>query len=229
MGHRTSDAISEVLTMSQSRVNFICAVNDENVYQEVLLKSLAFNRVGTITRVVGASSAADAFNRNVVNHPPNEITVLVHQDVYIPEGWTDRLEGIFDNVRFGVAGCVGCSGQLIYGDVYASPTAYLDFNIDSLPVDVDSLDELVLIFPSNTPIRLDEELGWHMYGADACQKARMLGQRALVIKNRVVHYNKRTAFDENFWDSIRIFYSKYKSPIKTTIATIWEDGSITSP
>lgn len=228
MGHYTLDAISEILDR-KPRVHFICPVNDEQVYAEVFLKSLERNRYASLTKVVGAGSAAEAFNTHVGNHPPGHITVLVHQDVFLPPQWTDTMEGIFDNLKFGVAGCVGCGGQQIYADVYASPTIYLDFNIHQLPAKVDSLDELILIFPSDTAIRLDTELGWHMYGADACVKAKKLGQDALAISNRVVHYSKRTEFDPKFYQSAEIFRAKNPGPIKTTIITIHNDGTITSP
>ncbi|WEF32258.1 glycosyltransferase [Pseudoduganella chitinolytica] len=228
MSHLVPDAIGAILDY-HPRINFICCVNDEAVYENVLLASLKHNRYKSLTKVVGASSAAQAFNENVVKHAPGEITVLVHQDVYLPPNWTDAMEAIYDNLPFGVAGCVGCRGQQIYADVFASPTIYLDFNINELPTPVDSLDELILIFPSATPIRLDEELGWHMYGADACVKAKQFGQQALVIKNRVVHYSKRTEFDEKFWKSAALFRDKNPGPIKTTIITIDEQGNITSP
>ena len=228
MNHYTPDAIVSILEHS-SRINIICPVNDEQVYEDVLLASLKNNRYKTLTKVVGAESAAEAFNENIVKHLPGEITILVHQDVFFPPNWTDAMEAIFDNLKFGVAGCVGCCGHQIYSDVYASPTAYLDFNINQLPAKVDSLDELILIFPSDTPIRLDTDLGWHMYGADACVKAKKFGMDALVIKNRVVHYSKRTEFDSNFYISAEIFKNKNPGRIKTTIITIDDYGNITSP
>jgi len=228
MNHYTPDAIVSILQQT-SRVNIICAVNDEEIYQTVLCESLKKNRYKTLTKVVGAKSAADAFNENIINHLPGEITILVHQDVYFPPNWTDAMEGIFDNVKFGVAGCVGCGGYQLYADVYALPTAYLDFNIDKLPAKVDSLDELILIFPSDTPIRLDPDLGWHMYGADACVKAKKFGTDALVIKNRVVHYARRTEVGEDFYVSAAIFRDKNPGRIKTTIITIDDHGNITSP
>lgn len=228
MNHYTPDAIASILER-KSRINIICPVNDEQVYESVLLASLKQNRYSTLTKVVGAKSAAEAFNENIVKHPPGEITILVHQDVFFPPNWTDRMEGIFDNLKFGVAGCVGCGGYQIYSDVYASPTAYLDFNINQLPAKVDSLDELILIFPSDTPIRLDPDLGWHMYGADACVKAKKLGLDALVIKNCLVHYSKRTEFDPKFYTSADIFRDKNPGRIKTTIITIDDNGNITSP
>ena len=228
MNYYTPDAIAAV-QQRKPRVHIICPVNDEEVYQNVLCASLQHNRYASLTKVVGASSAAQAFNENIVKHPPGEISVLVHQDVFFPPHWTDRMEAIFDNLKFGVAGCVGCGGHQIYSDVYASPTAYLNFNSERLPAKVDSLDELILIFPSDTPIRLDEDLGWHMYGADACVKAKKFGTDALVISNRLVHYSRRTEFDPKFHVSAEIFRDKNPGRIKTTIITISDDGEITSP
>jgi hypothetical protein len=226
MNRRTPDAISDMLSR-KSKVHIICPVNDEQVYESVLYASLQKNNYASLTKVVGATSAAQAFNNNIVNHPAGEITVLVHQDVFIPPHWTDRLEAIFDNVKFGVAGCAGYGGNKLYTDVYGSSTAYLGFNVEHLPAKVDSLDELILIFPSDTPIRLDEDLGWHMYGADACVKSKKLGTDALVIKNRVAHYSNKTGLDPSFHISAEIFRDKNPGRIVTTIIAISDSGVIT--
>lgn len=232
MGHFTRDAVDE-MNARPSRIHFICAVNKEEVFQRVLLRSLEQNRHASLTKVVGAGSAAEAFNAHVGSHPRDAITVLVHQDVYLPPGWTDRMEAIFDHTAFGVAGCVGATSAGFFADVYASPNHYLDFNIGSLPAPVDSLDELLLAFPSNTPIRLSPELGWHMYGAEACTLAQMHGLPALAIRNQVAHLCQRENYepsaDLTFLRSARAYFAKYRRPVKTTMTFIDADGNLVFP
>jgi hypothetical protein len=227
-----SDPIGMILAR-KPRIHFICPVNNENTYQNIFLRSLQLNRYASLTKVVGAKSAAEAFNENIVNHPSGDISVLIHQDVFLPPYWTDRMEAIFDNTRFGVAGCVGASSEGFFAEVFASPTEYINYNRDRLPAQVDSLDELLMVFPSETPIRLDPDLGWHLYGADACIKARKLGLKALVVNNCVVHMCSRVNYDpqqdETFRQSLAAFLIKNPDPIKTTMITVHIDGSVTSP
>lgn len=229
MGHLTANAVDELLARPP-RVHFICAVNKEDVYEDVLLRSLAHNRHASLSKVVGAGSAAEAFNTHVGSHPKDGITVLVHQDVFLPPGWTDRMEAIFDNTVFGVAGCVGATASGFYADVYGSPYHYLDFNIRSLPAPVDSLDELLLAFPSSTPIRLSPELGWHMYGAEACTLAQLHGLPALAVRNPVAHLCQRENYephsDITFLRSARAYHDKYRRAVRTTMTNIDAEGNI---
>lgn len=229
MSHIVPDAIADILAR-KPRVHFICPVNNEEIYRTVFLRSLQHNRYASLTKVVGATSAAQAFNENVINHPTDGITVLVHQDVYLPPYWTDRMEAIFDNVEFGVAGCVGANNSGIYADVYGSLDVYLDLNLGNLPAKVDSLDELILIFPSHTRIRLHPELGWHMYGADACAQAQLHGQDAIVIRNLVVHCCARVGYepdaDDSFVASARSYYNIFRKATKTMMTYVDADGNL---
>ena len=232
MSHVVADAIADILAR-KPRVLFICAVNNEEVYRTIFLRSLLHNRYASLTKVIGATSAAQAFNENVVKHPADGITVLVHQDVFLPPYWTDRMEAIFDNTPFGVAGCVGANESGFFAEVYGNRTEYLDFQIEQLPARVDSLDELILVFPSSTPIRLHTELGWHMYGADASAQAKQLGHSALVVRNPVVHCCNRQNYDPSqdtsFVASARKFYALHKTATKTTMAYLDRDGNLRFP
>ena len=227
-----ADPIGKLLGR-KPRVHFICPVNNEYTYKNVFLRSLQANRYASLTKVIGATSGAQAFNESIVHLPPGEIAVLVHQDVYLPPYWTDRMEAIFDNLEFGVAGCVGAGSSGFFADLYASQTEHIEYNLDKLPALVDSLDELLLAFPSDTPIRLDPDLGWHMYGADACVQAKKWGLQPYAIRNSVVHMCSRVNYvptlDPTFLRSLAIFIRKHPDPIRTTMVTVHFDGRITSP
>lgn len=208
------------------RISFICCVNDDEVFNSTLLASLDnTNPHVELIKVTKAASVAEAFNKNIQN-VSGDIVVLVHQDVWIPQYWTIRMETIYDMVSnscnigvLGVAGCVTSAG-LQYNNVVHRE--YLLYNEPMVfPKQVDSLDELILIFPSVTNIRLHGELGWHMYGADACLQATRGGRTNLVVSNPVWHDTKRTALDEAFYASVEAFKKIYPNqPIKTTCINI---------
>jgi hypothetical protein len=227
-----TDPIGKLLAR-KPRVHFICPVNSEYTYKNVFLRSLQANRYASLTKFIGATSAAQAFNESIVHLPPGEIAVLVHQDVYLPPYWTDRMEAIFENLRVGVAGCVGANATGFFADLYASQTEHIEYNLDKMPALVESLDELLLAFPSDTPIRLDPELGWHMYGADACVQAKKLGVDAYALRNCVVHMCSRVNYnpmlDPTFQHSLAVFIRKNPGPIRTTMVTVHENGHVTSP
>jgi hypothetical protein len=54
----------------------------------------------------------------------------------------------------------------------------------------ESLDELILIVPGNTPLRFDPALGFHLYGTDICFMAGNLGLHDRVI-DAPCHHNSR--------------------------------------
>ncbi|MGI9212405.1 MAG: hypothetical protein ACR2HF_08005, partial [Methylococcaceae bacterium] len=58
----------------------------------------------------------------------------------------------------------------------------------SFPVEVDTLDEIVLIFRHSSGLRFDPALPhFHLYGTDLCLSARALGRLAWVIPLPCIH------------------------------------------
>ena len=60
-----------------------------------------------------------------------------------------------------------------------------------LPARVSTLDELLLVLPRDTPLRFDQDLGFHLYGADICLQARERGL-SVVVLDAQCHHNTRT-------------------------------------
>ena len=68
-------------------------MNKEEVFQRVLLRSLRTESSCLPHRSWARVSAAEAFNARGL-HPRMQSQFWVHQDVYLPPGWTDRMEAI---------------------------------------------------------------------------------------------------------------------------------------
>ncbi len=109
--------------------------------------------------------------------------VCVHQDVYLADGWDRRLVRQLDEAEeklgpMGVAGVIGAAHE---GPVLPNAVAPLVGRVvdrdrvlrgpQPLPASAETLDELVLVLPRGTPLRLDPALGFHFYGADLCLQA----------------------------------------------------------
>jgi Glycosyltransferase like family len=79
------------------------------------------------------------------------------------------------------------------------------FDGPELPALVATLDEMLLIVPRDTPLRLDPALGFHLYGAGICLQAQERGL-AVVVLDAVCHHNTQTvALPKAFFRSAGIF------------------------
>ena len=173
----------------------------------------------------GRRSAAEAYNE-AIERSKNDIVVFVHQDVYLPRGWPKRLvrsmaraDETFGNV--GIYGVYGASaGQAHAG--YVVDRDMLMHPAPSLPAQVDTLDELLLVIHKPTPLRFDEQLGFHLYGADICLAARAAGLRAVAIDALCFHNSLTAGLPAQFFRSGRVFANKLAArlPVSTACAEI---------
>jgi Glycosyltransferase like family len=96
------------------------------------------------------------------------------------------------------------------------------FDSPSLPARVSTLDELLLVVPSNTLLRFDPDLGFHLYGADICMMAQEHGF-AVVALDAACHHNSRTAIlPRAFFQSAGVFADKWRHrlPVATSCVVI---------
>jgi len=173
--------------------------NDAAVLNDNLLASpcLRDNRHETLM-VQGAGSAAEGLNA-IIAQARHELVVLAHQDVYLPKWWIARLWQQYGKARelagdrLGVMGVYGVLGTP-HGIQRSGRVADRDFLLDEptpLPALANSLDELVLIVPKNTPLRFDPSLGFHLYGTDICLSAVENGLHGMVIDAPCHHNSKQ--------------------------------------
>ena len=96
-----------------------------------------------------------------------------------------------------------------------------------MPAVAAGLDELTLVIPKDSPVRLDAMLGWHNYGTDAVMQANAHGLQAAILDAPVLH-NSRGAniLYKDFLDSMQILANKWRDrwPLENMVMRIDADG-----
>jgi SAM-dependent methyltransferase len=209
-------------------LSFIVCVNNEEVLNANLLSSPCFapgSRHEVLT-VRNASSAAQGFDLAIqrARHP---LVVYLHQDMYLPLGWPARFVRAYRKAEhlYGPLGVAGVCGVILKDNKVFLHAHVVDRHriIDrrqGLPALIDTLDEVVLAVPRNTPFRFDPALGYHFYGADICLSARKAGLPSVVIDALCFHNTLMVDLNPAFYQSLEVFKKKWASELPLTTPTI---------
>lgn len=174
------------------QLTFVCCVNRPEVARRCVLTSpcLAPQRGHQLVLASGMGSAAEGFawGARLARH---EWMVMLHQDVYLPEGWdvvfaASLAAAVAKWPMLAVAGVYGVRAD----GVHAGHVFDRDRWLGELPVPaqaVRSLDELLLAVRLDTGLAPDRGLGWHLYGTDLCLRAQSEGWGAAVIEAPCEH------------------------------------------
>lgn len=198
-------------------ISFIAAVNDN----EILKQNLLFSGVWKSTlkheflKKEGYKSASIAFN-TAIDEAKNDLLVFIHQDIYLPEKWDYHLIEIIDEIEandenWGVLGVYGISvNNNPVGFVYCNGEKKF-LGEEGAPVEVQSLDEVVLIMRKSAGLRFDENMpGFHLYATDICLTARELGKKCYAISNVCVHNTlKISVLPKSYWDCFNYVREKW--------------------
>lgn len=200
-------------------VTVVVATNSSPVLNGNLLLSpdIAEQRERLILTREGFSSASTAYN-DAIDEAATDLLIFVHQDVYLPNGWFDRVRRSIEaveagGVRWGVMGCFGSrrgsSGGI--GRVFTTGRGFHGKVIDR-PVVVDTLDEIVLITRKSSGLRFDSQLPhFHMYGVDLCLQARKAGLSNYALPAPCVHNtNQLVALPPEFYACHRYVKRKWR-------------------
>jgi hypothetical protein len=207
----------------------ISAVNSEEVVKNCLLNSPGIQTGTEVLLQRGFVSAAAAYNA-AIDKAESDLLVFVHQDVYLPEGWLTMVQNAVDVVSktdpdWGVLGCWGIrpsgeSAGFVYDGAWRN---VLGQRFDG-GLEVETLDEVVLIFRKSSGLRFDPQLaGFHMYGADICLEARHRGTKCYAIAAFCVHNtNQYGMLPWQFWKGYLQLRRKWKAqlPIRTSCTEI---------
>ena len=205
----------------------VAAVNNDAVLKTCLLNSPAVSRANEVILQKGYSSAALAYNA-ALRKAATDVVVFVHQDVFLPAGWEDKLQRALNwlyknDPQWAVAGiwgvkasggrsghlyCVGL-GQVL-GDEYEGA------------VEVQTLDEVLLIVRKSSQLKFDENLpGFHLYATDICLEAQRRGLRCYAISAFCVHNtNGYALLPREFWKNYLALRRKWRTRLPVTTPCI---------
>lgn len=209
--------------------SLVVSSNSEEVLQSTLLGSGETNLAEEVIIERGASSAAIAYNSGA-DKATGDILVFAHQDVYLPIGWSSALFKCVSqlaeiNCDWGVAGIYGVkeSGKGV-GHVYSTGLKKFVGESFTDPIQVSSVDEMIIIVRRTTGLRFDEKLpGFHLYGTDICLEAEKRGMRNFVLPCFALHNSVGIKYlPFSFWRSYMYLRNKWRHrlPVKTPCTMI---------
>jgi len=216
-------------TPSSTGWSVASAVNNQDVLQSCLLGSPDIPSATELILQKGYSSAAAAYNA-AIDRAKTDLIVLVHQDVYLPGGWFSEVQKALQvleakDPQWAVVGVWGGkrAGEFT-GHLYCTGLERVLGQPNSVPVEVTSLDEVLLILRKSSGVRFDERLrGFHMYGTDICLEAKARGLKSYAISAFCVHNtNGYRMLPWDFWKSYFFLRRKWKRelPIATSCTSI---------
>ena len=186
-----------------SAFTFLSCISDDELLNSNLLASpcLAAGSGHDVILVKSCTAGADGLSLGI-RRAKNDWVVCLHQDVFLPEGWDLQLARQLEEAErqfgpIGVAGVYGVGPAISQNEVLAAQRIgrvcdrgrLLDEGVP-LPALAATLDELLLVVPKLTPLEVDPELGFHLYGADLCLQAAERGL-AVVVIDAYCHHNSR--------------------------------------
>lgn len=221
---------------TETPLTFVVCVSDEQLLRDNLLRSpcLGTGNPHEVLQFRDCRSAADGLNQGltVAKHG---IVVCLHQDVYLPAGWTDHflLQYRLAEQTLGRIGVLGVYGVSLRGNGssragHVMERGRLLKEEGDLPAVVDTLDELLLVLSKGTSLTFDPQLGFHFYGADICLAARQQGLPAVVVDAPCHHNSVHGGLPAEFFTSASLFAAKWREhlPVATSCAVIERDGTM---
>lgn len=172
---------------------FVACINQPDVAARYLLSSPCMSGAGhQLILAQGMGSAGDGFalGATMANHP---WLVLVHQDVYLPEGWDEGFDKALSAAcaldhTLAVVGVYGVQADGTHvGCVYDRDSWLGSPTEGALPVR--SLDELLIAVRLDSGLAADPVLGWHLYGTDLCLQAEAKGLNSAVLYAPCEHHS----------------------------------------
>ena len=225
-------------------VSFLTCVSDGPTLESNLLRSpcLIDGPPHAVVAVKNCPSAAAGLNLGL-ERAELELVVCVHQDVFLPAGW-DRcfMQQLQESERrfgsIGVAGVYGV-GEVLEPEDSGQPlqAERIGWVVDrgrllrdgpELPAKVATLDELLLVVRRDTGLRFDPDLGFHLYGADICLRARERGLAVVALAALCHHNSRNVGLPEAFYRSAAVFARKWshRLPVATPCVIIDRDGEV---
>lgn len=209
-------------------IEFVTASHRPEVLAACLERSPIF-RMGVFPLAIRKEVSNISAAYNSVG-PIDDFMCYLHHDVFLPVTFENDLKTAIDDInkQDPAWGVLGVAGVKLIGGKKENFGNILDrgkvwaYNVDKLPAEVDTLDELLLITQSD--FEFDENLPFDFYGADICMQAKAKGRKCYAIDAYCEHNSTRAfgARTESFYKSQEYFKNKWREylPIVTTCAIL---------
>lgn len=210
------------------RFSIICAANNQEVLNNNLLKSIGISNHELIV-IFGSNNVPNAYNR-AVSIASEEILIFIHQDVFLPESFFSELESsmaLLKDENWGIIGPIGARIEngttLVIGDMVDRGNRI--GKSDSLPEEIQTLDEMMLIAKKEDAI-FDESIPTthHMHGMDICMNSISRGKKNFAIKAFCYHNSSSGYYlPPEFFEACEYTKQKWKEylPVATTCVELF--------
>ena len=218
-----------------NRLTFAIAVNDRETFETSFLASPCLKPPQDHEILVQSNfpSAALAYN-DAIDRAQSDLIVFCHQDILLPEGWLRRLQNTLDSLEktdsnWGVLGPYGNTKDgRGWGHVYSSGLGVIG-ELLPRPVEIQTLDEIVLILRKSSGLRFDDSLPhFHFYGTDICLRAERMGMKSYAISAFCIHNTSQIlVLPDEFYECARHIRRVWRNslPIQTTCVRLTRFGS----
>jgi GT2 family glycosyltransferase len=213
-------------------ISVICVYNNEQLFQETLLKSLNTQSISydlvAIDNTQGKfTSAAQALNYGASKtQPQSSCFVFVHQDVKLCS--PDFLEDVETTLALlpdlgiaGVAGNVEGDKNFFSSITHGTPPTAAGRKIRT-PIAVMTVDECFIAIPRHIfeQYRFDEGVcdGWHLYAVEYCLRVKLAGFCAYILPAPLYHCSSGMLGIDYFiaFEKVRQRYKQSYRKIYTT-------------
>ncbi|MFV0296800.1 MAG: hypothetical protein ACK5JT_11855 [Hyphomicrobiaceae bacterium] len=216
----THPIIEKTSAETAARFSILTLVNDDAQYaaMQSSFRDAGFTSADTEFLAVRHAHSAFASLNDLLNEATGDLVILCHQDIRLAHDVRQDLEDRLGELTrqapdWALAGNAGGErpGRLA---VRISDPHGANRRTGDLPARVASLDENFVIARRKAGVRFSRDLdGFHLYGADLCLHAEILGYSSWVIDFHLQHLSPGNK-DQTFRQAERHFIRKWNRALR---------------
>jgi hypothetical protein len=202
------------------KIQYVTASHNEKILNNNLNRTNITDRLSVMKNYSNVSKAYNECEKW------GDYIVYLHHDVYFDDDWELRLIENINKIEkvdanwgvLGVAGAIYENNQKVIKAHILDRGSLLGCTIEN-PIEVQTLDELLIVVKRKDNILFDENLENHFYAVDVCLQMNKIGRKNYVIDAFLEHnaFTNDGKLSKDFYDCGDIVCNKYDiRPIATT-------------
>ncbi len=208
------------------------AITDDSILQQCLAASPDILSGRLPLTLYRDHTAPGPFCNEALQDATCDWLLIVHQDVYLPNGFADLVGKAIAEIealdsRCAVIGCIGLRADgRVAGRAWSSGLGKILGDNQDLPAPVQSIDEMLFLVRRDSGLVFDDGLpGFHLYATDIIMTARAMGLSAWVADLPAIHHSRPvTTLAGSFTKVWTYMQSKWRAslPIPNLVCEISE-------